>query len=134
MIKLILVVFFILYLSGCATSQYSCGQYPEAGCQPVSTVYNRTNDGYHDYRKTLYSKNGKKNSKSRSRRRIDKVNTIQVSQAHRVLNYTSPGDPILSQPVVMRILFNSWLDKENDLNAGGFVFVKIRGGEWQMDK
>ena len=109
--------------SGCAT-KYSCGQFPRSGCQPVSTVYERTDNGLNDYRKGLFDK--KDNVKTSKGLKTN----VQVGRAHQAINYASPGDPILTKPVVMRILFNSWEDAEKDLNAGGYVFVKLRDSEW----
>ena len=125
--KLILMGLSLSLLGGCATD-YSCGQFPESGCQPVSTVYDRTNDGYHDYRRTLYEEEKKKNSRGGDDAHV------HIGQAHRTLNYSTPGDPLLSKPVILRILFNSWEDKDKDLNAGGFVYVRLRDSEWVVSK
>ncbi|MBQ4840001.1 TraV family lipoprotein [Pseudoalteromonas luteoviolacea] len=124
--KLLFLAFTFSLMSGCATN-YSCGQFPESGCQPVSTVYDRTNDGYHDYRRTLYDEEKSEGSRGESDAHV------HVGQAHRTLNYNTPGDPILTKPVVLRILFNSWEDKEKDLNAGGFVYVRLRDSEWVIN-
>lgn len=114
-------------LGGCATN-YTCGQFPQSGCQPVSTVYERTNEGFHDYRRTLYDEEKKAKGK-----RQDAERHIQVGQAHRTLNYSIPGDPMLTPPVVLRILFNAWEDKDKDLNAGGFVYVRLKDSEWVLN-
>ena len=127
-------------LGGCATN-YSCGQFPTSGCQPVSTVYERTNDGFNDYRKTLYdedngNKAGHKKGKHKSNRKgrgHSESSHVHVGQAHRTLNYAAPGDPILTKPVTLRILFNSWVDKEQDLNAGGFVYIRLRDSQWLIN-
>jgi len=126
--KLILLGLSLSMLGGCATN-YTCGQFPQSGCQPVSTVYDRTNDGFHDYRRTLYDEEKKGKGK-----RKDSDLDVYVGQAHRTLNYATPGDPILTKPVILRILFNSWEDKDKDLNAGGFVYVRLRDSEWVVNK
>lgn len=123
--------------SGCAT-QFTCGAFPEAGCQPVSDVYEKSNDGFHDYRKDLFKKEkGTKSSSTKAKwAGDDKGPTkeekpyVRVGQAHQTLNYVSPGDVILTKPVTMRILINSWEDEAKDLNAGGFVYVRLRDAEW----
>lgn len=122
------VLLFATALTGCSTS-YTCGQFPSSGCQPVSTVYEKTNDGFHDYRKSLFDQ--KKNDE---KKRGDGEIFINVAPAHRALDYASPGDPILTKPVTLRVLFNSWVDKDQDLNAGGFYFVKLRDSEWVLNK
>jgi len=131
-------------LAGCSSVEYSCNQYPDSGCQPVSVVYEKTNDGYVDYRKTLFNeKQEKKKTTHRhannKRRVVHKHSddedglSINIGNTHRALNQASPGDPILTKPVVMRILFDGWVDKENDLHTGGYVYVKLRDSEWQLN-
>ena len=134
--KKLLFLAFTFSLVGCST-KYSCGQFPEYGCQPVSAVYDRTNDGYNDYRRNLYD--GEKGEWDWDDEYIfeedadEGGNHIHIEQVYRTLNYSMPGDPILTKPVVLRILFNSWEDKEKDLNAGGFVYVRLRGSEWVIN-
>lgn len=125
--RLVFVMVLFAALSGCAT-KYSCGQFPSSGCQPVSTVYERTDNGLKDYRKSLFDK--KENKKGRNKSDAN----VAIGRAHQAINYASPGDPILTKPVVMRILFNSWVDSEKDLNAGGFVYVRLRDSEWVLTK
>lgn len=122
----LLVLATALLMSGCATT-YTCGQFPSSGCQPVSTVYERTNGGLNDYRQTLFDK--KKEASGVSEQ---STSSVEVGQAHQALNYIAPGTPILKKPVIMRILFNSWIDQDSDLNAGGYVFVRLRDAEWEL--
>lgn len=119
-----------LTLTGCADN-FSCAQYPTTGCQPVSDVYARTNGELNDYRNSLYREENKK--KDEEKKDSMKSTVVEVGQAHRSLNYAQPGDPILSKPVVMRILINSYVDNQNDLNAGGYVYIKVRDSEWQVN-
>jgi hypothetical protein len=92
-------------------------------------VYEKTNEGFHDYRKTLFDR---KNT-DRSGRGEDEI-LIKVAQAHRTLDFASPGDPVMTKPVTLRVLFNAWVDKDKDLNAGGFYYVKLRDAEWVLNK
>lgn len=117
--KLILVVTLIL-LTGCATP-YSCGQFPETGCKPVSEVYRHTNENFHDYRSEL---NNKGNNKER--KNVKQLAPVQPKLTHNM------GDPILTKPLVMRVLINAWEDKGGDLNAGGFIYLRIKDSEWQL--
>ncbi len=41
-----------------------------------------------------------------------------------------PGDPVLTNPRKLRILFFPWEDKEKDLNAGGYVYIRLGDPEW----
>lgn len=119
-----------LFLNGCA-EKFSCSQYPTTGCQPVSDVYARTNGELNDYRNSLYREENKK--KTEASKDAMKSSTVEVGEAHRALNYAQPGDPVLSKPVVMRVLINSYVDTQNDLNAGGYVYIKVRDSEWQIN-
>ncbi len=111
-------------LQSCAT--YSCGEFPQAGCQPVSEVYKQTNQGFNDYRKTM---NGNDKGQASAG-----GGPLSVSAAASVnsLNYITPGDPVLSKPKILRILVTTWEDSDKDLHAGGFIYVKVRDSEWAI--
>lgn len=123
--RLLTLCSFVIIATGCS-SNYTCSEYPEAGCQPVSTVYERTNGGYNDYRETLFDKNidEERNPKNESTR------SVQVGEAYRTLNYAVPGDPILTKPEVMRVFINSFVDEDGDWHSGGYVYIKLREAEW----
>ena len=127
MIRIVSLCALVGLIQGCATS-YSCGQYPDSGCQPVSEVYEKTNGEIADYRKR-----GKAKAKAKEATEAETTVNINIGTAHRTLNYVSPGDPILTKPVTMRILVNNWIDKDNDLNAGGFVFIKVKDSQWVIN-
>ena len=124
--KYFLILISLLMLNGCAAT-YTCGQFPSSGCQSVSTVYEKTNDGFHDYRKTLFDEENKKKVEKKKQKNGQK---LHVGKTHQTLNYATPGDPILTKPAVMRVLFNAWVDQEKDLNAGGFIYLRLRDSEW----
>lgn len=117
--KLILL-FTLILLTGCATP-YSCGQFPETGCKPVSEVYRHTSENFHDYRGEL-----NKTEKDKERDKVKQLAPVQPILTH------SMGDPILTKPLVMRVLINTWEDKHGDLNAGGFIYLRIKDSEWQL--
>lgn len=118
--KLLLQGLLLMLVAGC-TTPYSCGQFPQTGCQPVSEVYRRTTDNFHDYRSEL--------NQDEKAQKIEK--TVSVVPGEPVLTYRA-GDPILTKPQVMRILLNAWEDKSGDLNAGGFVYIRVKDSEWQL--
>jgi hypothetical protein len=123
--KYLWVVFTLLAISGCAVfdSKYSCGTIPNAGCTPLSDVYENTSGEVYDYRQ---------DSNSESRKSLISQNIIKVSPSTRALNYVNPGDPILTQPVVMRVLYRSFETDKSDLDAGGYVYLKMRDSEWVL--
>ena len=118
--KIYLVTLCIFLISGCANNKYACGEIPTSDCTPLSTVYERTGEDYHDYREGLNNKKTKSKKKA----------VINISPTNRVLNYASPGDPILTNPVIMRVLYKSFENSQNDLDAGGYVYLKMRDSEW----
>ena len=113
---------------GCATD-YTCGAVPGSKCKNVNEVYEQTNEGVKDYRSSLYGE-----SKEGSSRKAREVRDIAVAPSANALNYKSPGDPVLVKPEVMRILFTSWVDKENDLNAGGYVYLQLGELRWDLNE
>jgi type IV conjugative transfer system lipoprotein TraV len=117
-------------LGGCSQS-FTCSQYPTTGCQPVSDVYDRTNGELNDYRTSLYREENKE--KNEGKKEALKAAKVEIGGAYRALNYAQPGDPILSKPKVMRVLINSYVDSQNDLNAGGYIYIKVRDSEWQIN-
>lgn len=131
--KITLLGCIVLAIQGCS-SNYTCSQFPDTGCQPVSEVYEKTNGGLNDYRTDFY-KGGDSESEGSLRDGRDPAKLeLNIGQANRALNYVTPGDPILTKPVIMRVLFNSWEDSEKDLDAGGFVYIRLRDSEWVMQQ
>lgn len=121
----LLILIGISLISGCAvfSNEYSCGDIPEAGCTPVSEVYDKTSGNVYDYRKDLNKPEEDDDDNS-------KAPIINISSAHRAMNYVSPGDPILTKPVVMRVLYRSFENDQKDLDAGGYTYLRMRDSEW----
>jgi Type IV conjugative transfer system lipoprotein (TraV) len=126
-LKLVVVVVLVLLTSGCVKDEFGCAQFPETGCRPVSDVYEETNNGLVDYRKGL------NRNESDGKTGVSSFGVV-VSPSGKALNYSVSGDPILTKPRVIRVLFNSWEDKEKDLNAGGFIYIRLRDSQWVLTK
>ncbi len=126
-LKLLVIWGLVFLISGCVKDEFGCAQFPETGCRPVSDVYEETNNGIVDYRKGLNRKEGEG---------VSPVSSfgVVVSPSNRALNFAVSGDPILTKPKILRVLFNSWEDKEKDLNAGGFIYIKLRDSQWVLTK
>lgn len=58
----------------------------------------------------------------------------QVSAPRPVLASPGPGAAILSRPRILRALVLPWQDKDGDLNAGGYVYLRLDDGEWTIGK
>ena len=122
--KKIFLIFLMISFYGCAT-KFSCGQFPDAECNPVSSTYDETNSGYNDYRKDLF-KDDKKDKKNK----IKELEKEYKKVGRNKLDYADYGDPILTKPVYMRWLFNDWVDKNKNLHQGGYFYVKVKDSEW----
>lgn len=125
----IVVLSAISLITGCTvfTDQYTCGDIPEAGCTPVSEVYDKTSGKVYDYRKDF-------NKLKRDDDEKTKAKLIKVSSAHRTINYINPSDSILTKPVVMRVLYCSFENDQQDLDAGGYTYLRMRKSEWVIQK
>ncbi len=60
--------------------------------------------------------------------------TPQVSAPRPILASPGPGSAILSRPRILRALVLPWQDKDGDLNAGGYVYLRLDDGEWTIGK
>jgi type IV conjugative transfer system lipoprotein TraV len=124
------VAILLIGLAGCADN-FSCQAYPRNGCRPISAVNANVDGGLTDYRAGLYAN---ENAESTSSESTEADSAVPVAQANRALNYAHPGDPVLSKPQVLRILVSSWEDEDKDLNAGGYIYVRVRDSEWMLSK
>lgn len=125
----IIILLPLLALVGCAP-KYTCGEFPGAECMPVSDVYKDTNDGLRDYRKEFYARSG---GDEKDDQLENDQNLVNVSSTRRTIALPSPGQPILTKPVVLRVMIKAWEDKDKDLNSGSYVFVRLRDSEWVID-
>jgi len=123
-IKLLVLSTLVILMSGCATN-YTCSGVPDTPCRSISGVYNNTSDGVTDYREE--NEKGKKSSDSSN----EKLN-INISTSNNVLNYIAAGDPILTEPRILRGLIFPYEDSAKDLIIGGYVFMRISEPQWIM--
>ncbi|QIZ85909.1 TraV family lipoprotein (plasmid) [Bermanella marisrubri] len=125
-----LIVFFLIAAVGCS-DKYSCNGYPDMPCASISGVYDRTKDGVRDYRSASnYDEEG--NWISEEDKPSVSPNNITVSDTYNALNYVSVGDPILSEPRILRGLLFPWEDSEKDLQAGGYIYLRVEEPKWIM--
>lgn len=129
-----LVITSVMLLGGCASgaTEFTCGEFPQGKCQPVSSSYEASNGDLEDYdyresieeeatkvpRATLKAKAGTSNP-------VVTVNSINTS-----LNHAVSGDPIYSKPVVLRILFNDWEDENGNLHSRNYIYQVVKESKW----
>lgn len=106
--KLFYIILSVLFLQSCATS-YRCGEFPEGKCQNLSDVYRSSDKEF-----------------------SEDFTEIKASSTLNQILPPEEGLPIISQPKVLRVLFNKWIDKEGDLRLGGHMFIKIEDSKWQI--
>jgi len=103
----------LLALSGCASEpRYSCGVPVSAGgCRTVSRVFE-------DSLKMQETKPASEPSPVVS-------NAAPVAAPN-------PGDALLTRPRVVRVLVLPWEDDTGDLNAGGYLYLRLDRGAWTL--
>lgn len=133
MIRLFVVGLMGCLISGCShfSQDFSCGVFPTSSCEPVSEVYKKTSGHVDDYRLKNRTDGNNSGNKKRLRDRGEVV--VEVGEAHRVMNYMHPGDPLLTKPVVLRVLYNGFKTEENDYDAGGYVFIRMKDSTWAIE-
>ncbi|MBF0315142.1 MAG: hypothetical protein HQK50_17480 [Oligoflexia bacterium] len=108
-----IILVMIIAMSGCATT-YSCKTKSAGKCQSISEVYDNVNKDDSDQEE--------KDEKEKNREWM----------RERRLKGPIEGNAILREPKVLRVLLSHFEDEEKDLNLGGYVFVKIRDSEWEI--
>lgn len=111
-------------LSGCSvfSTKYNCGAIPRAGCVPVAKVYEQTHTK-NEYRGVDQKVNGS-----------EKPVTGAAKTNATTVDSTTPGDPLLSKPKVMRVLYSSFENTEGDLDAGGYVYLRMQESKWLVER
>jgi hypothetical protein len=46
------------------------------------------------------------------------------------LSHAVSGDPIYSEPVVLRILFNDWEDQDGNLHSRNYIYHVVKESQW----
>lgn len=111
----ILFILVLTLLGGCAS--YTCNEYPSGRCQSVSEVYEKTN------------RRGGQATKTE----IDKINSREeIKKGNEAIHTPLLGNPILKEPIVLRVLLNSWEDEDQDFIMGGYIFVKVKDAQWRI--
>lgn len=129
-LNMVCVLGALVMLNGCA-ARYSCvGKEGTGGCMSVSTVAKRTTNDLPE---------GKVEEQSALKSRKDALK-LSAQRAHLInaapsaLAQVNVGDPILTTPKTMRMLFAPFKDDQGDLNTGGYVYMQVTPSEWVLAK
>mgnify|MGYP001173491024 CR=1 FL=1 len=124
----------VILLGGCASgaTEFTCGEFPEGKCQPVSSSYEASHGALEDYDyREGYDEQVVKPPNSALNTKVNALNpVVTVSNISTSLNHAVSGDPIYSKPVVLRILFNDWEDDNGNLHSRNYVYQVIRESKW----
>jgi conjugal transfer pilus assembly protein TraV len=117
-----------LILGGCAT-EYSCPiPQGDGGCRSVAQVYEDTLDDSGSITPSAGASKGTDHSSTAS----SSIPAPVTATATPVLKPAAAGDAVLSTPRVLRILFSPWPDSDHDLEGGGYVYLRLDGGQWTI--
>lgn len=120
-----------LFLQGCMTmgvaknSEFSCaGGYQEEGvsCLSASEIYKATNNT-----ETI---NGKDFQKKKEQVKVQKI--IQSTSISNLIDTSKASIPLMTQEGMLRVWIAPWIDKNDQLHSGEFIFKKVKEAEWVM--
>ena len=108
-------------LAACGPT-YTCGDFPDAVCQSVSETYDQT-----------WGDAGQDSHAVSTPDPPDHVILTTPDMA------SSPkdaglGEPFLTRPRLLRILLTPWEDKQKDLHAGGYVYIRLEESQWVIPR
>lgn len=132
-IKPILSLALVAALAGCSGEEYKC-PIPSGvgGCRSVDRVYQDTQDlDNADTPSAGVAPAGQgdgKESKSDSVSRI----VVAAGNTPAPVLPPGPGAALLSTPKVLRVLITPWQDMDGDLEAGGYVYLRLDRGQWTI--
>ena len=113
----------LLFISLAACSPtYTCGDFPDAVCQSVSDTFEQT----------------QVRAAAQSRAAVSPDPTgsgpVVAPGAGPLVQDAAFDDPFLTRPLLLRILFTPWQDKEHDLHAGGYVYIRLEDSQWVLPR
>jgi conjugal transfer pilus assembly protein TraV len=117
-----------IVLSGCAT-EYACPiPQGDGGCRSVAQVYQ---DTLGDTGSMTPSAGGTPSTDASAKPTATTAAATSTA-AVPVLKPANPGDAVLSMPRVLRLDFMPWRDSDDDLQGGGFVYLRLDRGQWTI--
>ncbi|WP_299945724.1 hypothetical protein [uncultured Microbulbifer sp.] len=119
-------VIILIALSGCANNDFTCSEYPDTGCQPMSHAYQESNSSnFQDYRSSFYSSTAGQVQKAKSK--------VVIDRTYNVLQSVYEGDAVLTRPKQMRIMVNHFVTENDALVTGAVMFIKTAESQWLLE-
>ena len=98
---------------------YTCGDVPDAVCQSVSDTFEQTQ--------------GRAASTARAAARTG-PGPVAAPGTEPLVHDSGFDGLFLTKPLLLRILFTPWQDKEHDLHAGGYVYIRLEDSKWVLPR
>ncbi|MDP2430840.1 MAG: type IV conjugative transfer system lipoprotein TraV [Pseudomonadota bacterium] len=118
-------------LSGCSvlpgSSEFKCKAPDGVPCMAVEEAYKRSLSG------GFKTAQDGETSKTTPDREDAATKPVLPYRAEALRTTPSSGDPIRSQPRVMRVWIAPWEDKEGDLHDQSYLWVTVNGGSWLLE-
>lgn len=118
-------VMILVALSGCANNEFTCSEYPDTGCRPMSQAYQESNSNFQDYRSDFYSSTAGQVRKAKSK--------VVIDRTYNVLQSVYEGDAVLTRPKQMRIKVNHFVTENDALVTGAVMFIKTSESQWLLE-
>jgi len=118
-------------LSGCSGEEYKCPiPNGSGGCRSVDGVYQDTQDLDNADTPSAGVAPAGDSGESKS----DSVSRVIVAAGNAAPSVVppGPGTALLSAPRVLRVLVMPWPDADGDLEAGGYVYLRLDKGQWTI--
>lgn len=115
----------VLSLTACSTAvKYTCNDIEGTNCHSLSTTAEQT--AY------AIPSTGKSLSETANLDRNKPLYSHKL--AGKQLSYVDAGKPMLTEPWVAGIYFTPHVDAQGDLDAGGYVYMKVSDSQWVLKK
>ena len=132
-IKPIIAVALIATLAGCSGEEYKC-PIPSGvgGCRSVDRVYADTQDlDNADTPSAGVAPAGQGDGKESKADSVARV-IVAAGNTPPAVAAPGPGTALLTAPHVLRLLITPWPDADGDLEAGGYIYLRLDRGEWTI--
>jgi conjugal transfer pilus assembly protein TraV len=110
-------------------SEFGCKAPEGVSCSSLSGVYaNAVANNLPALKdRLLFERDKEKNKEKKEAEPYDAKSEIIIGEA------PSSGDPIRSQPKIMRIWIAPWEDSEGDLHDQSYIYVVADYGRWKIE-
>ncbi len=108
-------------LAACGPT-YTCGDVPDAVCQSVSETYDQVRGDAGQDSHAIFTPDPPGHVTP---------TTPDMASSPKDAGF---GEPFLTRPRLLRILLTPWEDKQKDLHAGGYVYIRLEESQWVIPR